>query len=84
MINNTLLSKEIAERFYFTLDELKRLRIIRGIATFAKRYDIDRRNFATARRIGSVNVAWIAHVVRDYNISPDYILNGVGGMFREA
>lgn len=81
MNNNSTLSKEIAARFYSTVDELKRTRTIRGIATFTKRYDIDRRNFLASRRIGTVNVAWISHIVSDYNASPYYILNGCGDMF---
>lgn len=73
----------IADRFYAVIDKLIEMQVLRGVATFTTKYGIDRRNFLRTRATHSINVVWLMIVARDYNVSTDYLLLGIGGMFRE-
>ena len=79
-------SKPVAVRFFTALDELKARKIIRGTQTFTRRYGLNRRNFGVLRNdldayIGRFDVAWLVYLVRDYKISPLWLLLGEGSMW---
>lgn len=77
-------SKEIVCRFFAAIARLKEERVIRGVKTFTNRYGINRWNFITCSRDHGRNifqVAWLAYLVRDYNINPMWLLTGEGDFY---
>ncbi len=81
------ISKEgiaITNRFFEAIDMLKAQKKIRGLQTFTRQYDINRWNIITVKHNPGKSVLkpeWIVYLVRDFNISPNWILLGRGGMF---
>ncbi len=78
-------SKEIVCRFFAAIERLKEERVIRGVQTFTNRYGINRWNFITCSRDHARNifqVAWLAYLVRDYNVNPTWLLLGEGDFYR--
>lgn len=74
----------IVERFFKAIDELKAMKKIRGIKTFTDIYEIDNRNFWYIRKnpsSGMFQISWIVYIVRDFNVSMDWIMTGRGKMF---
>lgn len=76
-------SQEIVRRFFEALARLKAMKVIRGKKTFTDRYGINRWNMNTlaadpARDI--FQVAWLTYLVRDYGVSPEWLLTGRGEM----
>lgn len=81
---NTEHSQQIITRFFQAIDILKNAGHIRGMATFANRYDINRRNLWHLKNDQSRNIfqpAWLTYLVNDYNISPMWLLTGTGSIF---
>lgn len=79
------LNTEIVARFFYAINKLKEAKVIRGVQTFTRRYGIDRRNFITLRKEPSrqiFQVCWLAYLVRDYMISPEWLLTGNGEFFQ--
>lgn len=77
-------SQIIVGRFFEALALLISEKIIRGKQTFANRYGINRRNLYLLERDHSRDIfqpAWLTYLVRDYNISPSWLLLGVGSAF---
>jgi len=75
---------EIIERFYEAIDEIITMRKIRGVQTFCNLYDIDKRNFYAQRKDmsrGWFKVSWLHPLVKEYNVSADWLLTGRGKMF---
>lgn len=78
-------SVKIVERFFLALETLKADRLIRGVATFTKKYGINRRNLYILRHETSrdiFQVAWLAYLVNDYGVSADWLLTGAGPFYR--
>lgn len=76
--------EDIVSRFFEALDALVLMRQLRGAATFARRYGIDRRNLAKLRRDpsrGIFRAEWLAVMVADWHVSPRWLLVGDGGIF---
>lgn len=76
--------EDIVRRFFEALDALVLMRKLRGVATFARRYGIDRRNLAKLRRDpsrGIFRAEWLAVMVEDWHVSPRWLLTGDGGIF---
>lgn len=76
--------EDIVRRFFEALDALVLMRQLRGAATFARRYGIDRRNLAKLRREpsrGIFRAEWLAVMVEDWHVSPRWLLTGDGGIF---
>lgn len=74
----------IVRRFFEALDALVLMRQLRGVATFARLYGIDRRNLAKLRREpsrGIFRAEWLAVMVEDWHVSPRWLLVGDGGIF---
>lgn len=77
-------SVKIIKRFYEALDMLIASNILRGIQTFTRAYDINKRNFYTARKEPDRDIfqmAWLSYLVRDFGVSSQWLMTGIGGMF---
>jgi hypothetical protein len=75
---------KIVERFFEALYNLKARKVIRGKQTFTRRYGINNRNFWLLEQDKSrdiLQLAWIAHLVTDYNVSAEWIMTGKGNMY---
>ena len=81
---NTTVSKQIMERFYSALDAIIESKKIRGVNTYCRLYEIDRRNFIAQRKDldrGWFQVSWLQPMVREYGVSARWLLTGFGIMF---
>lgn len=73
---------EITRRFFEALDMIKAQKRIRGMQTFTREYGENYWNFHTARKDGTrIKQEWLTYLVRDYDVSPLWLLTGQGGMF---
>ena len=73
---------EITRRFFEALDMIKAQKRIRGMQTFTRQYGENYWNFCTARNDGlRIKQEWLTYLVRDYDVSPLWLLTGQGGMF---
>ena len=80
-------SVRITERFFLALDTLKNDRVIRGVATFTRKYGINRRNLYILRHEMERDIfqaAWLAYLVTDYGVSADWLLTGAGPFYRST
>lgn len=78
-------SQEIVRRFFKALYILKERNAIRGKQTFTKRYGINRWNMNTLEKDPSRDIfqpAWLTYLVRDYEVSPQWLLTGQGEIFQ--
>jgi hypothetical protein len=73
---------ELTDRFFSALEALSQQKVIRGKATFVKRYGLDLRNFYKVRdhKI-RIKPEWLVYLVKDYKVSSEWLLMGRGGMF---
>lgn len=81
---NTPVTKQIMERFFAALDAIIESKKIRGVNTYCRLYDIDRRNLIAQRKDlerGWFQVSWLYPMVREYGISARWLLTGFGKMF---
>lgn len=81
---NTTVSKQIMERFYSALDAIIESKKIRGVNTYCRLYEIDRRNFIAQRKDldrGWFQVSWLQPMVMEYGVSARWLLTGFGRMF---
>ena len=72
-------------RFFEALHTLKEQKKIRGLQTFSRNYDINRWNLITVRNRPDRSILkpeWIVYLVRDFGISSEWILLGIGPMFK--
>jgi len=75
---------KIVERFFEALYDLIEKKALRGKQTFANKYGINRRHLWILEQNKSrdiLQLAWIAHLIRDYNVSADWIMTGNGKMY---
>lgn len=80
----TDVSKAIMERFYQSLDSLIETGAIRGVNTYCRLYDIDRRNLIAQRKDlnrGWFQVSWLQPMVREFGVSARWLLTGYGKMY---
>lgn len=83
---NTQVSKQIMQRFYDALDAIIAMKKIRGVNTYCRLNEIDRRNFLAQKKDldrGWFQVSWIQPMVREYGVSARWLLTGFGKMFEE-
>jgi len=81
----SVIGQQIIMRFYLAVNELINRKVIKGLATFTKKYDIDRRNFklqGLEPERKQFDVGWIHYIVKDYGINLEWIMFGKGNMFK--
>lgn len=79
-------SQIIVRRFFEALHILKANKIIRGKQTFTSRYGINRWNMNTLEKEPNrdiFQVSWLEYLVKDYKVSPMWLLTGEGRFFLE-
>lgn len=79
-------SQVIVRRFFQAIQILKANKVIRGKATFCKRYGVNQWNFNTLEKEPErdiFQVAWLNYLVRDYMVSPTWLLTGLGDFFQQ-
>lgn len=79
----------IINRFFESIERLKSEKVIRGLKTICDRYGINRWNALTLREEpekhdGIFRTSWLSHLVRDYMVSPLWLLTGEGSFFRDG
>ena len=77
---------EIVERFFQALDRLKTDKVIGGLKTYTERYGLNRWNVSSLRKdpaecYGRFRPSWLQHLVRDYKVSPFWLLLGEGDFY---
>lgn len=77
-------SQAIVKRFFDALYRLKEDRKIRGKQTFTRAYGINRWNMNTLEKEPErdiFQVSWLYYLVRDYGVSPTWLLTGRGEFY---
>lgn len=75
----------ITKRFFFAIDVLINQRKIRGMKTFTDLYNINYWNLSTLRKEQDKRMLkseWLAYLVQDFNVNAEWLLTGVGSMFK--
>lgn len=83
MRTNSLEAVAITKRFFFAIEYLVVKRKLRGLNSFAKKYNINYWNLCSLRKEPErriLKVEYIAFIVKDFDVSPDYLLFGVGSI----
>lgn len=79
-------SQVIVRRFFEALYRLKADRKIRGKQTFTREYDINRWNLNTLEKEPErdiFQVSWLTFLVRDFGVSPMWLLTGRGDFYQK-
>lgn len=75
---------DIRVRFFQAIDALKDKKVIRGLGTFCREYNLDRAHLSKIKNQlqghHTIEAVWIAYLA-DYGISPDWIITGKGKIF---
>ncbi|MCF0193681.1 MAG: hypothetical protein HUK00_00670 [Bacteroidaceae bacterium] len=85
-MSQTADSQIIVRRFFDALYRLKADKHIRGKQTFTTRYGINRWNMNTQEKEPSRDMfqtAWLHYLVRDYGVSPAWLLTGEGNFYQK-
>ncbi len=85
-MNNSPDGIKVTERFFEAISMLTAQKTIRGLGTFTRAYGLNRWNMVTIR--DNKETAWLkpeylTYLVRDYNVSAEWLLTGRGGMFKK-
>ena len=83
MRKNTPEAIAITKRFFLAIDYLMARRELRGLNTFAQKYNANYWNLCTLRKEPErriLKVEYIAYLAGDYNISLEYIIFGIGSI----
>ncbi len=81
---NTPGSQEIMTRFYSALEALIALKKIRGVNTYCRRNNIDRRNLNAQKKDldrSIFQLSWLQPLVLDYGVNARWLITGEGRMF---
>lgn len=76
----------ITKRFFHAIDYLISTRKIRGLNTFATKHNINYWNLCTLRKEPEkrvLKVEYIAYLVSDFSVSPEYLLFGYGSIIKK-
>lgn len=82
----TDVEEAITERFFITIRELVQRRVMRGLQTFTKRYNLNYGNMNTLmnhRGNHGVKTDMLAYLAKDYGVSCEWLLLGRGEIFTE-
>lgn len=85
-MSQTSESQVIVRRFFDALYRLKEDRKIRGKQTFTREYDINRWNLNTLEKEPErdiFQVSWLMFLVRDFGVSAQWLLTGVGDFYQK-
>mgnify|MGYP006916040899 FL=1 len=77
----------ITKRFFMALDVMQAQRKIRGLRTITEKYGLNYWNMATLKSEPERRVLkseCLAYLVRDYGVSAEWLLCGVGTMFKDS
>lgn len=78
---------KITKRFFLALDTLTEQKKIRGMQTFTRMHGINYWNFSTLRKDQDKRMLkpeWLAYLVQDFDINAEWLLVGVGDMFKTS
>lgn len=78
-------SQAVVKRFFEALYRLKDDRKIRGKQTFTRLYGINRWNLNTLEKEPErdiFQVSWLSFLVRDFDVSPLWLLTGFGDFYQ--
>lgn len=81
---NTPGSQEIMIRFYGALEALIALKKIRGVNTYCRRNNIDRRNLNAQKKDldrSIFQLSWLQPMILDYGVNARWLITGEGRMF---
>lgn len=81
---NTPGSREIMIRFYSALEALIALKKIRGVNTYCRRNNIDRRNLNAQKKDldrSIFQLSWLQPMILDYGVNARWLITGEGRMF---
>lgn len=85
-MSQTADSQIIVRRFFEALYRLKADKKIRGKQTFTREYGINRWNMNTLEKEPERDIfqtAWLYYLVRDFGVSPMWLLTGRGDFYQE-
>ena len=86
MLNVSPEAIAITKRFFLAIDILILQKKLRGMNSFAKKYNVNYWNLSTLRKEPErriLKIEYVAYLVKDFGVSTDYLLFGIGSMFRE-
>lgn len=78
-------SQIITNRFFVALKQLIDDGKLKGKQTFCTKYGINRRNMYQLEKNlekDIFQVAWFGYLVKDFNVSSDWLLTGEGSFYR--
>lgn len=87
MLNIAPTGAAITKRFFLVLEVAISQRRIRGIKTFTDRHGINYWNFSTLKKEQNKRMLkpeWLAYVVEDFDINAEWLLTGLGNMFKNS
>jgi hypothetical protein len=76
--------QKIVGRFFEAIYDLKKRRNIRGKQSFTRYYGINNGNFWQLEQNKSrdiLQLAWLSYLVRDFNVSAEWLFTGEGNMY---
>lgn len=79
------LNETICRNFFAALSRLTADKVIRGKATFAKRYGINRMNFYQLEQDMTRAIfqpSWLYNLVMDYKVNPMFLMTGEGDFYQ--
>ena len=80
----SLYGEQITMRFFLALVQLKADKKIRGVQTFARKYDINYWNLQTLKKEPSKRILkpeYIYYLVTDFGVSSDWLITGNGDFY---
>lgn len=87
MLNIAPTGAAITKRFFLVLDVTISQRRIRGLKTFTDKHGINYWNFSTLKKEQNkrmIKPEWLAYIVEDFNVNAEWLLTGVGNMFKTS
>ncbi|MCQ2299675.1 MAG: helix-turn-helix domain containing protein [Bacteroidales bacterium] len=78
---------DVMDRFFQAVEALIERGDIRGIQTYCRLHDIDKRHFYAQRDDlgrGLFEIAWLLPLVSDHGVSMNWLMFGKGAMFRPS